>query len=78
MPNCTTFLDANAHNPAKPALIIPSRDESCTYSELLDRVSRVGRGLADLGIGRGERVCIYLESSPEYLIAYLALWRIGA
>lgn len=78
MPNCTTFLDANAHNPAKPALIIPSRDESCTYSELLDRVSRAGRGLADLGIGRGERVCIYLESSPEYLIAYLALWRIGA
>ncbi len=78
MPNCTTFLDANAHNPTKPALAVPSTGESYTYTDLLDRVSRIGRGLIDLGIERGDRVCIYLESSPEYLITYLALWRIGA
>ena len=78
MPNCTTFLDANAHNARKPALIVPSRNESYTYADLLDRVTRIGRGLIDLGIERGDRVCIYLESSPEYLISYLALWRIGA
>ncbi len=78
MPNCTTFLDANVHNPTKPALIVPSTGESYTYTDLLDRVSRIGRGLIDLGIERGDRVCIYLESSPEYLITYLALWRIGA
>ena len=78
MPNCTTFLDANASNPGKTALIIPSRGESYTRAELLDRVCRVGNGLLNLGIGRGERVCIYLDSSAEYLIGYLALWRIGA
>jgi len=78
MPNCTTFLDANAHNAGKPALIVPSREEFYTYADLLDRVTRVGRGLIDLGIERGDRVCIYLESSPEYLISYVALWRIGA
>ncbi|MDD3932379.1 MAG: class I adenylate-forming enzyme family protein [Methanoculleus sp.] len=78
MPNCTTFLDANACNPAKIALVVPSRGESYTRADLLDRVARVGRGLLDLGVGRGERVCIYLDSSPEYLIGYLALWRIGA
>ncbi len=78
MPNCTTFLDANAHNPKKPALVVPSQGETYTYADLRNRVSRVGRGLLDLGIEHGDRVCIYLESSPEYLISYLALWRIGA
>jgi long-chain acyl-CoA synthetase len=78
MPNCTTFLDANAHNPSRIALVVPSRGESYTFPDLRDQVSRVGNGLLDLGIEPGERVCIYLESSPEYLITYLALWRIGA
>ena len=78
MPNCTTFLDANACNPEKTALIVPSTGESYTRAELLDRVCRVGRGLLDLGVGRGDRVCIYLDSSTEYLLSYFGLWRIGA
>ncbi|WOX56062.1 MULTISPECIES: class I adenylate-forming enzyme family protein [unclassified Methanoculleus] len=78
MPNCTTFLDANACNPGKIALVVPSRGESYTYADLRDRVARVGCGLRGLGIGHGERVCIYLDSSVEYLVGYLALWRIGA
>ncbi len=78
MPNCTTFLDANACNPDKIALIVPSRKESYTRADLLDQVTRAAGGLHALGIGRGERVCIYLDSSVEYLISYLALWRIGA
>ncbi len=78
MPNCTTFLDANACNPKKVALVVPSTGESYTRADLLERASRVGRGLLDLGVGRGERVCIYLDSSAEYLVSYLALWRIGA
>ncbi|MDD2787828.1 AMP-binding protein, partial [Methanoculleus sp.] len=78
MPNCTTFLDANACNPSKVALVVPSTGESYTRADLLDLASRVGRGLLALGIARGERVCIYLDSSAEYLVSYLALWRIGA
>ena len=78
MPNCTTFLDANAANPAKIALVIPSTGESYTRADLLDTVARAAGGLLALGVERGERVCIYLESSVEYLISYLALWRIGA
>jgi long-chain acyl-CoA synthetase len=38
----------------------------------------VGAGLAGLGVRKGDRVCIYLDSSAEYLVAYLACWRIGA
>ncbi len=78
MPNCTTFLDVNAHASSKTALIVPSRGEEYTTAELLDQVNRIGNGLLDLGIAAGDRVCIYLDSSPEYLISYFALWRIGA
>ncbi|MDD4567641.1 MAG: AMP-binding protein, partial [Methanoculleus chikugoensis] len=78
MPNCTTFLDANACNPDKIALVVPSRREVYTRAELRDRVAWAAGGLLALGIERGEQVCIYLESSPEYPITYLALWRIGA
>ncbi len=78
MPNCTTFLDVNACNTSKTALIVPSRGEEYTAADLLNRVNRIGNGLLDLGIAAGDRVCIYLDSSPEYLISYFALWRIGA
>jgi long-chain acyl-CoA synthetase len=39
---------------------------------------RIGLGLSGFGVKKGDRVCIYLESSPEYLIRYFAIWRIGA
>ena len=78
MPNCTTFLDANACNPDKIALIVPSRKGSYTRADLLDLVARAAGGLHALGVERGERVCIYLDSSVEYLVSYFALWRIGA
>ena len=49
-----------------------------SYGELRNEMNRVGHGLSGLGIRKGDRVCIYLDSSPEYLISYLAIWRIGA
>jgi len=41
-------------------------------------MNRIGLGLSGLGVKKGDRVCIYLDSSPEYLISYFAIWRIGA
>src|SRR5208337_4362230 len=43
-----------------------------------EEMNRVGHGLSGLGIKKGDRVCIFLDSSPEYLISYFAIWRIGA
>ena len=78
MANVTTLLDAKSVPEAKPALICPSRDEVYSYRRLRDEMNRIGQGLVSLGIQKGDRVCIYLESSPEYLISYFAIWRIGA
>jgi acetyl-CoA synthetase len=49
-----------------------------TYSELLDDVKRVAAGLRSLGIGKGDRITIYMPTSAEAIVAMLASTRIGA
>jgi len=78
MSNVTTLLDAKSVPEAKAALVCPSRNETYSYKQLRDEMNRIGNGLLLLGIKKGDRVCIYLDSSPEYLISYFAIWRIGA
>jgi long-chain acyl-CoA synthetase len=78
MSNVTTLLDAKSVPEAKAALVCPSRNETYSYKRLRDEMNRVGLGLLSLGVKKGDRVCIYLDSSPEYLVSYFAIWRIGA
>ena len=78
MSNVTTLLDAKSVPAAKAALICPTRNETYSYGKLRSEMNRVGLGLRALGVKKGDRVCIYLDSSPEYLISYFAIWRIGA
>ena len=49
-----------------------------TYGELLDLVSRFAGVLAGEGVGKGDRVIIYMPMVPEAAIAMLACARIGA
>jgi acetyl-CoA synthetase len=49
-----------------------------TYAELLAEVERVAAGLRGLGIGKGDRLTIYMPTSAEAIIAMLATVRIGA
>jgi propionyl-CoA synthetase len=49
-----------------------------TYSELLDRVSRIAGFLTSLGVKKGDRVVIYMPMIPEAAMAMLACARIGA
>ena len=49
-----------------------------TYKELLDEVCKFANGLNNLGVSKGDRVCIYLPMVPELTIAVLACARIGA
>lgn len=78
MPNITSFLDNNALDAAVPALVFPPTDETFSYREFLGRVCGLAGELLEAGIEKGDRVCIFLDSSPEYLFSYFAIWRIGA
>ncbi|CAE7798278.1 ACSS3 [Symbiodinium sp. CCMP2592] len=49
-----------------------------TYSELQREVSRTAGALAKLGIGKGDRVVIYMPMIPEAVFAMLACARLGA
>jgi hypothetical protein len=49
-----------------------------SYRELHAEVCRLANGLKQLGIGRGDRVVIYMPMVPEAVIAMQACARIGA
>ena len=49
-----------------------------SYQRLLGEVMKFANGLKNLGVKKGDRVCIYMPMVPEQLIAMLACARIGA
>lgn len=58
----------------------PVTEVRCSYSyaELLDLVGRAAGVLKAVGVGKGDRVVVYLPMIPEAVITMLACARIGA
>ena len=56
----------------------PGDRRTYTYRELQEEVCRFANALKGLGVGKGDRVAIYLPMVPEAAIAMLACARIGA
>eukprot|EP00939_MAST-03C_sp_MAST-3C-sp1_P001174 g1174.t1 len=52
--------------------------QEITYSELHEKVSKMGSALRKLGVGKGSTVSICMGMTPEVVIAMLACARIGA
>lgn len=48
-----------------------------TYGELHRRVCRCANALRDLGLGKGDRIGLYMPMTPEIVIAFLAIVKIG-
>ncbi len=72
-----------AEHGEKVALIFEPDDpaaptERITYRALHARVCRLANALRNLGVGKGDRVTIYLPMIPEAVVAMLACARIGA
>jgi acetyl-CoA synthetase len=49
-----------------------------TYAQLLDAVTQLAAALRGLGIGKGDRIAIYMPTCPEAIALMLAAARIGA
>jgi acetoacetyl-CoA synthetase len=60
-----------AHSQTRPPLTL-------TFGDLRDQVARARTGLAELGVGRGDRVVAYLPNIPETLVAFAATASLGA
>jgi long-chain acyl-CoA synthetase len=72
----TRFEQAAAKHAQRTALIFLG--DRITYRRLHDLVQRFAGGLASLGIGKGDRVVLYLNNTPQFVIAFLAIQRLGA
>ncbi len=48
-----------------------------TYGELHRRVCRCANALRDLGLGRGDRIGLFMPMTPKIVIAFLAIAKIG-
>ena len=81
---CENALDRHVEEGRadQPALIYdsPVTDavRTFTYRELLDRTTRFAGALAARGVGKGDRVLLYMPMIPEAVVAMLACARIGA
>ena len=56
----------------------PKQSKHVTYAELQEMTCRLANTLKTLGVGKGDRVCIYLPMIIEAAAAMLACARIGA
>lgn len=56
----------------------PSKSEHITYQQLHDKVCQLSNAMKALGVGKGDRVCLYMPMVPEAVYAMLACSRIGA
>src|SRR5258708_33958613 len=72
----TLLADIAEETPAAPAFIHGER--TLSFAELLDCAGRAAQGLADLGVGPGDRVALWLPNVPAYPILYFACARLGA
>jgi propionyl-CoA synthetase len=66
----------------QPAIIhdspVTNSKSVITYAELQDQVARFAGALLALGVGKGDRVIIYMPMVPEAAVAMLGCARIGA
>jgi acetyl-CoA synthetase len=56
----------------------PGETRTITYRDLYEETCRFANALRALGVGKGDRVAIYLPMIPELPVAMLACARIGA
>jgi acetyl-CoA synthetase len=56
----------------------PGDRETITYADLQRRVAQAANALEALGVGKGDRVVVYLPVIPETIVITLAIARIGA
>lgn len=78
--NCLDHHVTNGRGDRNALIYVNERGERrrFTYRELTAEVERVASGLRALGIGKGDRVTIYMPTGPEAIMAMLATVRIGA
>ena len=72
----TRFDRMSAKYPDRTALIYLG--ERFSYRRLRELSERFAGGLAALGVGKGDRVMVYIANSAQWVIAFLGIQKLGA
>ena len=84
MADGTTLVDlldrAATDHPQRPAWTfdLPEGGQRLSYADVAERTRRLAAGLAERGVGPGDRVGVMLGNTPEMPLTWLALMRLGA
>ena len=80
LPQTSVFhnLEVSARRyPEKPAIVYYGTE--VTYRRLLEDSERLAGFLEhELGVAKGDRVLLYLQNSPQFVVAFYAVLRLGA
>ncbi len=66
---------AAERTPDRPAIIY--HDLILTYREVVSMINSIANGLHDLGLKKGDRICLFTTNRPEYIITFIAAASIG-
>ena len=75
------FAIPRRRSPEKPALRFQDggvETVSISYGDLFAEADALAAGLAARGVAKGDRVAFFLGNRPEFVVAYLAVIRLGA
>ena len=72
----TRFDEMCAKYPDNTAIVYLG--ERFSYGKLSDLIDRFATGLNNLGVGKGDRVMIYIQNCIQWVIAFFGIQKIGA
>ena len=75
--NFYALIQAQAKDRAKKTALFDG-ETKINYSDILYRADKLAATMADTGIGRGDRVALFLRNSPEFIYAVFAISKLGA
>lgn len=62
----------------KDKVLLKFRDREFTYEDVNLKSNMIANGLTNLGIEKGDKVCIMLPNCPEYIFSWFGIAKIGA
>src|SRR5919112_5908088 len=69
------FEESVERNPDRDA--VRYFDETISYGELNDLADRFATLLASRGVNKGDRVAVYTQNNPQFLVAQYGAWKRG-
>ena len=70
------FRTAAGSRPEAPA--IHHFEDTISFGELDRDSSALASALGERGVARGDRVAIFMQNDPEFVLSLLAAWKLGA